>query len=386
MAGRHSDVDASVVPSHARESAPAGLSPRTLRLLVIGVLLAVVWVALRLVDQPGTAVSMYSLVPILLTVYWFELPAGLGVAVVATAMFLLDNELTPAAGLSGGTLVLGAVNRSAVFFGVAVLVSLLLRRERALTRRVRTQQDELSELESLRAALTPADVPLIPHLQVATSFTPADGVAAGDFYLVVPGPGNCTTIVVGDVVGHGLEAARRAAFVRAALSTFARFSSDPVQLLQLANAALAEGSDDSTRFVTAVCLTIGAPPDIEVRWAAAGHDVPWYLDTGAPLPGGRVSAPLGVGPDALTLESGTATLRPGTGILAYTDGLPEGRRARRSPAQPVELFGEDRARSVVQAQCGAPPAQVLDALVAEIAGFAGGPLADDLCLVAIRAA
>jgi serine phosphatase RsbU (regulator of sigma subunit) len=328
---------------------------------------------------------MYALVPILLTVYWFGLPASLGVAVVATAMFLLDNDLDPG-GLSGATLVVGMVNRSLVFVGVAVLVSLLLGRERALTLRVRSQQDELSELESLRAVLTPAEGPVVPHLQVATAFTPAEGLAAGDFYLVVPGPGESTMVVVGDVVGHGLEAARCAAFVRAALATFARFSSDPVQLLQLANAALTEGGADSTRFVTAVCLTIGAPPDLEVRWAAAGHDVPWYLDTGAPLTGGRVSAPLGIGPDALRLESGTATLRPGSGILAYTDGLPEGRRARRAPGQPLELFGEERARRVVQAQRGAPPSQVLDALVEEMTAFAGGPLADDVCLVAVRGA
>jgi sigma-B regulation protein RsbU (phosphoserine phosphatase) len=385
MAGRNGGVDAPAAAPRSGGSAPARLPPRARHLLVVGLLLAAVWAALRLVDQPGTAVSMYSLVPILLTVYWFELPAGLGVAGVATAMFLLDNRLTPAAGLSGGTLVLGTLNRALVFVGVAVLFSLLLRRERALTRRVRSQQDELSELESLRALLTPADIPLVPHLQIAASFTPADGVAAGDFYLVVPGPGNCTTIVVGDVVGHGLESARRAAFVRAALATFARFSSDPVQLLQLANAALAEGGDDSTRFVTAVCLTIGAPPEVEVRWAAAGHDVPWYLDTGAPLPGGRVSVPLGVGPQALAIESGTATLPPGAGILAYTDGLPEGRPARRSRTHPLELFGEDRARTVIQAQRGATPATVLDALVGAMSAFAGGPLADDVCLVAVRA-
>ena len=361
-------------------------SARTLRLLVIGALLIATWVALRLATQSGTAVSMYSLVPILLTVFWFGLPAGLVTAAIATLLFLADNQLTPSGRLVGGTLALGTVNRSLVFLGVAALVSLLLRRERALTLRVRAQQDELAELESLRAVLTPAELPVVPHLQLAASFTPAEGLAAGDFYLVVPGPGGCTTVVVGDVVGHGLEAARCAAFVRAALSTFARFSADPVQLLQLANAALAEGSADSSRFVTAVCLVIGAPPELEVRWAAAGHDVPWYLDTGATLPGGRVSTPLGIGPEALTLESGTATLHPGAGILAFTDGLPEGRSTRRSPGRTLELFGEDRARRVVQAQCGATPAQVLDALVAEMARFAGGPLADDVCLVAVRAA
>lgn len=77
-------------------------------------------------------------------------------------------------------------------------------------------------------------------------------------------------MIVGHVVGHGLEAARCAAFVRAALSTFARFPTDPVQLLQLADAALAESSEHSSRFVTAVCLAIDPPPWIEVRWAAAG--------------------------------------------------------------------------------------------------------------------
>ena len=131
-------------------------------------------------------------------------------------------------------------NRSIVFVGVAVLVSLLLRRERALASTVRAQQDEIAELESLRAALTPAEIPARPHLDVAASFTPADGLVAGDFYLVVEGPSGSTTVAVGDVVGHGLDAARCAAFVRAALATFARFTSDPVELLQLANAALVE--------------------------------------------------------------------------------------------------------------------------------------------------
>jgi sigma-B regulation protein RsbU (phosphoserine phosphatase) len=386
MAEGSGDVDSpAAVPRSSRPPAFL-LSPRTHRLLILVVLFAVVWVALRLVDQAGTAVSMYSLVPILLTVYWFDIVAGLGAAAVATGMFLLDNQLTPPPRLGGTTLALGTVNRALVFVGVAVLLSLLLRRERALTLRVRSQQDELSELVSLRSVLTPAEVPVIPHLQVAASFTPADGVAAGDFYLVVPGPGDCTTIVVGDVVGHGLESARRAAFVRAALATFARFSSDPVQLLQLANAALAESGDDGTRFVTAVCLSVSAPPDPEVRWAAAGHDAPWYLDTGAPLPGGRVSVPLGVGAQALAIESGTVALPSGAGFLAFTDGLPEGRPARRWRTQPLELFGEDRARSVVQAHPGARPAQVLEALVKEMADFAGGPLADDVCLVAVRAA
>jgi serine phosphatase RsbU (regulator of sigma subunit) len=137
--------------------------------------------------------------------------------------------------------------------------------------------------------------------------------------------------------------------------------------------------------VTAVCLNISRPPHQEVNWAAAGHEVPWSLDTGVSLPGGKVSVPLGTGPDALTIEAGRTALEPGEGILVFTDGLTEGRAPRRGSARPRELFGDERARRIVRDQPGAPVGQVLDALASAVAGFAGGPLADDLCLVAIRA-
>jgi sigma-B regulation protein RsbU (phosphoserine phosphatase) len=249
---------------------------------------------------------------------------------------------------------------------------------------VRTQEEELAELESLRSALTPAQVPDRPHLEIATSFTPAEGLAAGDFYLVVAGPDDSTTVVVGDVVGHGLEAARCAAFVRAALSTFARFTADPVQLLELADTALVEHGAVETRFVTVVCLNIAAPPCGQVRWAAAGHDVPWTLDSAESLPGGRVGTPLGLGIGPLSMEAGTAQLPAGAGLLLFTDGLIEGRGIRREPGRPVEVFGEERARRLVREHRDRPPGAVLGALVGAVTTFVGGPLADDLCLVAVR--
>ncbi|HEX2074590.1 MAG TPA: PP2C family protein-serine/threonine phosphatase [Geodermatophilus sp.] len=362
-----------------RSSQPIG------RWVVIIALLLAVFAALRYSDQPSLAFSLYALIPILLSVFWFELSGGLLTAGAAMLSFLVDELLSPTPELAGANLGLATFNRSVVFFGVAVLVTMLLRRERALAVQVRAQQEELAELESLRAALTPSHVPARPDLQLATAFTPADGLVAGDFYLVVEGAADSTTIVVGDVVGHGLEAARCAAFVRAALATFARFTSDPVQLLELANAALVERGDGQTHFVTAVCLNIGAPPHRAVRWAAAGHDAPWYLDTGASLPGGRVGAPLGVEADTLKVELGGASLAPGAGILVFTDGLTEGRPARRPQAGPLELFGEERARRIVQEQRGSPPDRVLTALVSAVSSFAGGSLADDLCLVAVRA-
>jgi sigma-B regulation protein RsbU (phosphoserine phosphatase) len=327
---------------------------------------------------------MYALIPVVLAVYWFGLAGGLLVAAAATAMFVGKELISPSPELSAAGLWIAALNRSLVFFGVAALVWLLLRRTRALAEEVQAQQTQLAELESLRAVLIPTEIPARPHLQIATSFTPADGLVAGDFFLVVEGPSDSTTIVVGDVVGHGLEAARHAAFIRAALATFARFTSDPVQLLQLANAALVERGVDRTEFVTAACVNIGPTPGHALAWASAGHEIPWRLDTGEPLAGGRVGPPLGVGSEALKVEAGHTALEPGDGLLLFTDGLTEGRAATRGAPRPVNLFGEERSRRIVPEHRGDPPERVLEALVSAVTTFAGGPLADDLCLVAVR--
>ena len=369
---------------------PVAVRPQRLstaqRVSILAVLLLAVSAIRMAVNEPSLALSLYILLPVVLSVFWFDLAGGLLAAAAATLLFLADELVSPSEELAHGMLWVAAVNRALPFTGVAVLVALLLRRERALTTRVQEQQDQLTELEGLRAALVPAHLPETPHLEIATSFTPADGLVAGDFFLVTPGPSGTTTVAIGDVVGHGIEAARCAAFVRAALATFARFTSDPAQLLQLANIALVEHASDGTPFVTAVCVNIVPAPVGKISWAAAGHDVPWLLDSGDRLPGGRVGAPLGTGPDALKIETGRVTLRPGEGILAFTDGLTEGRTLRRPPGRPVELFGEERAKEVVRDRAGARPGEVLEALSEAVQAFAGGPLADDLCLVALRLA
>jgi serine phosphatase RsbU (regulator of sigma subunit) len=70
-------------------------------------------------------------------------------------------------------------------------------------------------------------------------------------------------------------------------------------------------------------------------------------------------------------------------VLVFTDGLTEG-RTRREPGRSMRLFGEERARRIVRECNGAPVGQVLATLSTAVTEFAGGPLADDLCLVALR--
>jgi serine phosphatase RsbU (regulator of sigma subunit) len=209
------------------------------------------------------------------------------------------------------------------------------------------------------------------------AFAPsADGVA-GDFYLVVPGPDEDSTVLaVGDVSGKGLDAARRATFVRTALATFAGFVDEPCQLLQLSNQVLVERTGTSSEFVTAVAAVLH-PREGRVAWASAGHPPPLRLDTGEELNGARSAPPLGV-TASLSCDAGRAEFDPGAGLLLYTDGVTEAHRPRR------ELYGERRLSAVIRELAGSEPAAVVRRVLSDLFEHAGGTLSDDLCIVAAR--
>lgn len=85
----------------------------------------------------------------------------------------------------------------------------------ALDARLEAAEHELQDLRAIRDALTPPELPQRPGLDLAAAFMPATAEqVSGDFYLVAEGPQDSTVLVVGDAAGHGLQAARRAAFVR----------------------------------------------------------------------------------------------------------------------------------------------------------------------------
>lgn len=110
-----------------------------------------------------------------------------------------------------------------------------------LRERLESAEHELEDLRAIRDALTPPELPRRPGLELAAAFLPAVAErVSGDFYLVAEGPQESTVLVVGDVVGHGVEAARRAAFIRTTFAATAPFSDDPSRLLSWANTALIE--------------------------------------------------------------------------------------------------------------------------------------------------
>ena len=176
------------------------------------------------------------------------------------------------------------------------------------------------------------------------------------------------------MVGEGLEAARRAAFVRTVFATTAPFSDDPGQLLSWANTALCERGKDDRDFVTVGCVTY-SPQDRILRWSYAGHPPVLWLDTGEELSGAR-APPLGLS-EEIAYTTAEHQLAPRTGVLLYTDGVIEA-------SHNGDRFGQTRLAAIVQALKGRAPSDVVAAVTTEVKRFAATRLADDLCVVGAR--
>ena len=245
-----------------------------------------------------------------------------------------------------------------------------------LTGRLAAAEHELEDLRAVRDALTPPRLPQRPGLELAASFIPASAEqVSGDFYLVAEGPQESTVLIVGDVVGHGLLAGKRAAFVRTAFAATAPFSDDPARLLSWANTAMVERAGTGSEFVTAACVTY-LPHEQLLRWAYAGHPPALSLDDGEELVAPAQGTPLGIRADPGCVE-GSRRANGGGGVVLYTDGLTEARKGG-------QLFGLEGASAALGDLDKPSPAEAIDVLRARSAAFAQGILTDDICLLAAR--
>ena len=246
----------------------------------------------------------------------------------------------------------------------------------ALSQLLETAEHELKDLRAIRDVFTPPELPTRPGLELAAAYLPVSAEqVSGDFYLVAEGPQDSTLLVIGDVVGHGLTAARRAAFVRTAFAATAPFSDDPCQLLNWANAALVERADTSSEFVTAACVTY-LPEHRLLRFAYAGHPPALSVFDDREFVAPSQGPPLGIVADPEYVEGSVEAESP-TGLFLFTDGVTEARHGD-------ELFGVAGVRAVLGELENPSPGDVIAIVRARVADFAYGTLTDDLCMLAAR--
>ena len=228
--------------------------------------------------------------------------------------------------------------RGVFFLVVAAIVSVVAERLRVL-------EHSAEELEAIRAALAPADLPNVPGVDAAAAFVPSELGVSGDFYLLTNGPDGSTVAIVGDVVGHGPAAARLATFIRARFAALAANTSDPAELLTLANTALAERPGEH-ELVSAVCVRL-TPGGSSACWARAGHPPPLRLPELAELAADGSTFLLGA-EERLELENTESSIEGSEGLVIYTDGATDVRRGR----EMLRAGGaEGSARTFVRTEC-----------------------------------
>ncbi|MFF4345781.1 SpoIIE family protein phosphatase [Streptomyces sp. NPDC001530] len=185
---------------------------------------------------------------------------------------------------------------------------------------------------ALQRSLLPQSLPRTAALEAASRYLPAARAGVGgDWFDVISLSGMRVAMVVGDVVGHGVQASATMGRLRTAVRTLADIDLAPDELLthlddlavRLSEDAGAEGT---TGEVGATCLyAVYDPVSRRCTLARAGHPPPYIVPPDGPprqieLPAGP---PLGLG--GLPFESVELELGEGTVLALYTNGLIESR-------------------------------------------------------------
>jgi serine phosphatase RsbU (regulator of sigma subunit) len=264
---------------------------------------------------------------------------------------------------------------------------------------------------TLQRSLLPPDLPQIDGLEVAAQYVPAgDGLdVGGDFYDLVPLPGQGWLLVVGDVSGKGAGAAAVTGLVREVLHTLAADYRQPAETLARLNATLVErgggyfctlalaflrAADPTAADLVAADLVAGGlgsltdadlsladlsrPIAFDLSLHLAGHDQPVLLRAnGATTMVGTCGTALGLLND-ITVPRATIRLRRGDSLVFYTDGVTERRRGSR-------LFGHKRLCSEISSLVGSPASVLTTRLRRSVLSFSPQAPKDDIAIVALRA-
>ena len=172
----------------------------------------------------------------------------------------------------------------------------------------------------------PADPVDLPGLRVAVRYLPAERASrvGGDWFHAATARDESVLLAVGDVSGHGVQAAATMAQLRHALAALAvTVTAQPAELLSHLNDLLYRGG--LTAATATMVIARYEPDTATLLWAQAGHPAPLHSRNGTtnrlPRPTGTLLGAVHNAP----YETASTCLVPGDVLLFYTDGLIEHR-------------------------------------------------------------
>lgn len=243
----------------------------------------------------------------------------------------------------------------------------------------RLRQSHAREREvalALQEAMLPARRQVGNH-RAAVRYRPAVGAlnVCGDWYdLIDLVGGNRIGVSVGDVVGHGLEAAGVMGQLRSALSATSRVADGPAQALDVLGryAHVVDGAESATAVTTFIDFDART-----VTYSSAGHPPPVLVHAD-----GRVEfldlatdPPLDARPDPRPRPQAATTYSDGATLALYTDGLIERRR------EDIDT-GLVRLADALVRHRASDPEVLADAVLLEL--LPPGGATDDTALIIVR--
>ncbi|MER7182406.1 SpoIIE family protein phosphatase [Streptomyces hyaluromycini] len=217
---------------------------------------------------------------------------------------------------------------------------------------------------------------LAHHRDIAVRYLPATGSlnVCGDWYDVVDIPPDRLAVAVGDVIGHGLEAAAVMGMLRSALSAAIRALERPAQALEVLG--LYARSVEGALGTTAVKAVVDMRSRL-ITYSSAGHPPPMLVhpDGSCELLDQATDPPLGARPQHVPRPQAILPYKPGDTLVLYTDGLIERRD------QDIDV-GLGQLAAVLGGFIHLGAEQLADTVLARLGVASGGR--DDVALIVVK--
>jgi serine phosphatase RsbU (regulator of sigma subunit) len=272
------------------------------------------------------------------------------------------------------------------------LAEVVAARSATLVDNARLFDERSAVARALQDSLLPGSLPSIPGLALGARYRPAGhGMeVGGDFYDAFHADDNWWVVAVGDVCGHGVEAAALTGLVRHTIRASAMAGAMPSAILGRLNQMLlrhsAELSDVgvgegpmSPRFCTVVLGAVKPTPDgVDIVLCLGGHPHPLIrrLD-GRVEPAGVAGTLLGV-TEPVSLTDSVIHLEPGEALVCFTDGLTDRRTG-------TTVFGEDGVADAVRGGQGLSARDLATHIEGLAVDFTDQEPTDDMAVLALVA-
>lgn len=240
-----------------------------------------------------------------------------------------------------------------------------------------TEEVQLSAAQKRIRAMFPK-TPDIPGFDFHVTFEPMESIG-GDFYDFIPLDDHRWGVVIGDVTGHGVEAAVIMGMVKAVVKLMAKNLDSAAEVLEYSNKEISPDMDSTT--FTTIGYSILDTKARTFSYARAGHN-PLLLFNPDRNPSLMSYSPKGalVGmPWSLNCETAVIKLQPGDVLLQYTDGITEAK------SKTNEEFGLDRLCELIEQSAGKNVHELANTIKKTVAEFSKGNRdADDITMIIIQ--